>query len=390
MTIATTNVTTDPPIVVTDGFKILGRFATRESARAAYPDPAWYDVFHATEDPLPDRILDAFHCLEAAEYDGMARWPRRYLYTGETPDGRDDWTTEMFAAEEVVTALCAYDTAEIVEACGVLGIQPTDEMLSEARDAYPRPGRVVVKNKDAVIARFWTVVDARTTYPDHTRYPVYVETDAEYELVLAAFRPGNGERLPRLQGATATMNTITVRDAMELALRQLESEENDGGWDRPARVYLVYEERDHAGLLYAIPRELTFPEAVRSAIERPPELLEVLAGFMEQEGGSGARESGVVGCALMAEAWEVRPRPGQPKEVYERVQAAAERHELYQHPGRREVRTVWAMDRDGWFYEVRRPRRGTQGVTLLPPDDPNRRVEGAVAGALRRIIESNR
>jgi hypothetical protein len=73
----------------------------------------WWDV--AID---PDMAaLEAFHCAEAFDYDGMARWPRRYLHTGEEHDAHDV-TGRVVSFSAIVSALHARGIRSYVEQTG--------------------------------------------------------------------------------------------------------------------------------------------------------------------------------------------------------------------------------------------------------------------------------
>ena len=181
---------------------------------------------------------------------------------------------------------------------------------------------------------------------------------------------------------------MRTQDAVVRALRLLEAAENERGWDRPPRIDLIFLDRDTSGQPVATTGAVLIPRALRDAVARPTDVLDIFVErFVELDRAPLARQHGVAGCAFMCEAWEVRPPPGLPAEVYERLEDAALRHELHAHPDRQEVRGAWAMDREGWFYEVRRPRSGIQSFTMVPADGHDLRVLGNIPDALCRFAE---
>jgi hypothetical protein len=181
---------------------------------------------------------------------------------------------------------------------------------------------------------------------------------------------------------------MRAQDAVSQALQLLEAAENERGWERPPRIHLIYLEPNGD----VASREVLIPDGVRAAVSRPPELLYIIARFIEEDAQAPPllHQLGPFACSFMAEVWQVRPKPGLPAEVYERMLAAADRRELSKHPGRQEVRGLWAMDREGWFYELQRPRHGEQSVSVVSLDDPNLKAVGLIPDALRRISEKLR
>jgi hypothetical protein len=176
------------------------------------------------------------------------------------------------------------------------------------------------------------------------------------------------------------------QDAVSHALRALEGTENACGWGRQPLIHLIYLKPN--GNVTA--GNGLIPPELRAAVTRPAELIEYFAQFIEQSGARRTRRAGAFACSFMAEAWQVQPKPGLPSEVYERMLAAADHHELYRHPGRQEVRGLWAMDREGWFYELRRPRHGQPNLHVVSPGDPSMQAVGLIPDALRRISEKLR
>jgi hypothetical protein len=155
-------------------------------------------------------------------------------------------------------------------------------------------------------------------------------------------------------------------------------------WDEPPALCFVYVEGGRGRV-----SELPLPEAIWS-VDRPPL---VLARCAEALGGGRVSDllqrvalEGLHGAAFRCEAWEVDGgRPG----TAQRSEAMAEQHagRLHLHPGRREIRSLYAVDRAGITYAAVQ-RRGEEEVrrSVVYPKPGGDSFTGTIPSALDRIV----
>lgn len=147
-------------------------------------------------------------------------------------------------------------------------------------------------------------------------------------------------------------------------------------WDEPPALCLLYLDEGKCRA-----RPVLVPDQYWAAA--PPS--HVLAAIADGLGGfSGLLRSvapeGLHGAAFRCEMWQVSGAEGDTAALAE-AEAAARARRLHAHPGRVEVRSMWAVDRGGASYdvtlarvtgEVRRsvsyPKPGVPGMTGTIPD----------------------
>jgi hypothetical protein len=122
--------------------------------------------------------------------------------------------------------------------------------------------------------------------------------------------------------------------------------ESRADWDEPPAVYFMYL---HEGKCHVSALEV--PVSYWRA-GPPARVLRALAeGLGEFSGLMQALAPGELhGAAFRCEMWEVRTPEG--GEGLAEAEAAADARELYAHPGRVEVRSMWAVDRAGITYNA--------------------------------------
>lgn len=140
---------------------------------------------------------------------------------------------------------------------------------------------------------------------------------------------------------------------------------HERGWDGPPAVFLLGGHPRSNKLHYHHLDEFT--DMVIDSPQRPPDVLELLAGALERarvtaaESGldidliTGSRGEVFHGIGFMTEGWMVLGTDNTADLKY--IDALARSHLLKTHPGRREVRMVTYAGRDGYRWDVQRLRR---------------------------------
>ena len=185
--------------------------------------------------------------------------------------------------------------------------------------------------------------------------------------------------------------------------RKLAAEvEGRPGWDEPPALYRLHVHHGRPSLVpVAVPLSLW-------ELDRPPAVLELLAGLME---GKRFRfdiehEGELYGMAFRHEGWMVEG-PWDNSAQARSTQVMAGDHKLFLHPARVEIRMMYAVDREQITYSatMRRTSPPTPAERLIAyPDgrgegwgpmveealggtDGNVRPAGSVVEALDRMVE---
>lgn len=153
-------------------------------------------------------------------------------------------------------------------------------------------------------------------------------------------------------------------------------------WDEPPALCFLYL---HDGKCHV--RPLDVPGRYWAAAP-PSRVLAAIADGLGEFPGllQRAAPEGLHGAAFRCEMWEVRGDPADTAALA-RAEAMAGERRLYQHPGRVEVRSMWAVDRGGASYDAT-VERGTGGmrrhVSYPKPGVPG--FTGIIPDALDKLV----
>ena len=155
-------------------------------------------------------------------------------------------------------------------------------------------------------------------------------------------------------------------------------------WDEAPALGFVYVENGACRV-----SELPLPEAIWST-DRPPAVLARLAeGFGEWDDLlQDVAPEGLYGAAFRCEAWEISGgKPGTAERSEAMADSAA--HRLHVRPDRKEIRSIYAVDRAGITYSAVQ-RRGESNVrkSIAYPEPGKHGFSGTIPGALDLIVAS--
>lgn len=154
-------------------------------------------------------------------------------------------------------------------------------------------------------------------------------------------------------------------------------------WDEPPALCFLYVKGGRAGI-----REVPLPDVIWSA-GRPPLILARLAAVSGSEPVSSllrnAAPEDLYGAAFRCEAWEVIG--GEPGTAdWSETMADAQAHRLHLRADRREIRSIFAVDRAGVTYIAVQGRGDDDVRRSIAYPKPGAGFTGTIPASLDRIV----